>query len=189
MFMFSRALGHIAVLWCVMRSQRFLLCCCSAVQALGLDEGHAVCQALHDVKLAVNSGSYSQLESASGAVAVCVLADWFEGFTDVSRVQAQEQAGMVRGRTCEACGLVFCLPCLVALWYNFCPNTPFVNCSFFGSFDNPLTRGLESHGAHSKSGWIAIKSLTLCHSHSIKIIKSRLFTFVCWQTGLRASQM
>ncbi len=57
------------------------------VQALGLDEGHAVCQALQDVKLAVNAGSYSQLESASGAVAVCVLADWFEGFTDVSMVE------------------------------------------------------------------------------------------------------
>ncbi len=54
---------------------------------LGLDEGHAVCQALQDVKLAVNAGSYSQLESASGAVAVCVLADWFEGFTAVSTVQ------------------------------------------------------------------------------------------------------
>lgn len=55
-----------------------------AVQALGLDEGHAVCQALQDVKLAVNTGSYGPLESASGAVAVCVLADWFEVFTEVS---------------------------------------------------------------------------------------------------------
>jgi hypothetical protein len=54
------------------------------VQALGLDEGHAVCQALQDVKLAVNTGSYGPLESASGAVAVCVLADWFEVFTEVS---------------------------------------------------------------------------------------------------------
>jgi hypothetical protein len=57
---------------------------CHAVQALGLDEGHAVCQALQDVKLAVNTGSYGPLESASGAVAVCVLADWFETFTEVS---------------------------------------------------------------------------------------------------------
>jgi hypothetical protein len=74
-----------AVLCCVE------LCCagpCAGlrciVKALGLDEGHAVCQALQDVKLAVNTGSYGPLESASGAVAVCVLADWFEVFTEVS---------------------------------------------------------------------------------------------------------
>lgn len=58
-----------------------VLCC--ALQALGLDEGHAVCQALQDVKLAVNVGFYAPLESASGAVALCVLADWFEGFSEV----------------------------------------------------------------------------------------------------------
>lgn len=59
----------------------FVLCCAALwLQALGLDEGHAVCQSLQAVKLAVNAGCYSSLESASGAVAVCVLADWFEGF-------------------------------------------------------------------------------------------------------------
>jgi hypothetical protein len=49
---------------------------------LGLDEGHAVCQALQAVKLAANTGDFTPLEAASGAVAVCVLSDWFEGFVN-----------------------------------------------------------------------------------------------------------
>lgn len=53
---------------------------CPRIQSLGLGEGTAICEQLRKVKLALNAGDYSLLESSSAAVAAVVLADWFEGF-------------------------------------------------------------------------------------------------------------
>lgn len=53
---------------------------CPRLMALGLAEGHSMCAQLHSVKLALNSGDCTPLETASTAVAVVVLSDWFEGF-------------------------------------------------------------------------------------------------------------
>lgn len=129
-----------------------MLCC--VVQVLGLDEGHAVCQALQDVKLAVNAGSYSQLESASGAVAVCVLADWFEGFTDVSRVQGHG-GNIARSSTEVADGLPGVLSTLLGglgfsnVWFMIWLNpftTPFDRLgryhASFSASSLPVAQGL-----------------------------------------------
>jgi hypothetical protein len=53
---------------------------CPRIQSLGLGEGTAICEQLRKVKLALNAGDYTLLETASPAVAAVVLADWFEGF-------------------------------------------------------------------------------------------------------------
>eukprot|EP00879_Flechtneria_rotunda_P017606 GHRR01018456.1.p1 GENE.GHRR01018456.1~~GHRR01018456.1.p1 ORF type:complete len:705 (+),score=270.54 GHRR01018456.1:300-2117(+) len=54
---------------------------CPRLQTLGFAEGHTICSQLQAVKLALNAGAYQPLESASAAVAMAVLGDWFEGFS------------------------------------------------------------------------------------------------------------
>jgi hypothetical protein len=55
---------------------------------MGFTDGHAMCSQLQAVKLALNAGDYAPLESASAAVAVVVLADWFGCFVSESLSEA-----------------------------------------------------------------------------------------------------
>lgn len=53
---------------------------CPRLTALGFAEGPSICSQLQSIKLALNAGKYEMLETASAAVAIVVLGDWFESF-------------------------------------------------------------------------------------------------------------